>query len=451
LVKRGPTKAAQRRFGPTNSTSVTCNNVGAFPYQCAVEPCGDGMAVLEQQATQEVMRPRPLRILHVNKSFRPTFTGVGIFIEKLAPALESVCQSARNDVLAVATLHPDRIPVVTSSIHNIYYLCRRPCRAWWLSIKLVAWLLLNGHRYDVIHVHTHVDRYFLFYVAARILKKRLILSATLDDSIPGLLSTYQPRYRWIAQNLLDVFHVHHSLSPKLHHETIAGGYGKKAVLLPFGIAVPDQPKANRLAIRQALGFDDNHIVLVFVGGLCARKDPEFLLKQMPDLIAKDPRVRLLLVGPPLEQSYCDAMSAFVVAHGLENHVSFRGESTDTYSYLAGADIMVFASTLEGFGAVVPEAMAHELPVVVRRLPGVNDTFVHEGQTGFFFETAERYQKLVLGLAADPVKASRIGRHARQYVIEHLDILKVARDYLHLCYGAPQDSVMPAASPGMQNE
>ena len=62
--------------------------------------------------------------------------------------------------------------------------------------------------------------------------------------------------------------------------------------------------------------------------------------------------------------------------------------------------MVFASTEEGFGTAVIEAMAHGLPVVARRLPGVNDVFVDEGRSGYFFESGGDYLRYVVGSLAD---------------------------------------------------
>ena len=80
----------------------------------------------------------------------------------------------------------------------------------------------------------------------------------------------------------------------------------------------------------------------------------------------------------------------VRALGLGGRVIFAGEQTNPHPYFAAADILVFASQMEGFGTVVPEAMAHGRAVVVRRLPGVNDDFVLEGETGSLFDTAEEY-------------------------------------------------------------
>ena len=107
-----------------------------------------------------------------------------------------------------------------------------------------------------------------------------------------------------------------------------------------------------------------------------------------------------------------------------------GYGADRPAY-AAADIFVFASTKEGFGNVLIEAMAAGLPVVARRLPGVTDSFIDHGRTGFLFDTAAEYTALVQALVDDPGLRRRVGDAARAEVAGGHSLQAVAQRYVML--------------------
>src|SRR6185437_7233641 len=136
-------------------------------------------------------------------------------------------------------------------------------------------------------------------------------------------------------------------------------------------------------------------------------------------------------------------------HRLEGRVVFIGEVDDPDPFYEMADIMTFPSHLEGFGSVVVEAMAHGLPVIVRHLPGVNDVFVKEAETGFLFDTAEEFNEAVHKLSEDPALRQKIGRAARRLAIEQFGLMPIAKQYF-MIYGvswcaAPADDAQSAAT------
>ncbi|MGH7042291.1 MAG: glycosyltransferase family 4 protein, partial [Acetobacteraceae bacterium] len=99
-----------------------------------------------------------------------------------------------------------------------------------------------------------------------------------------------------------------------------------------------------------------------------------------------------------------------------------------------ADIFVFASHAEGFGNVLLEAMAYSLPPVSRRLAGVTDSFIADGETGLLFDTDAEFRAAVLRLAADPALRATIGAAAAAMVRAEYDLRAIAHRYAAL-YGA----------------
>jgi glycosyltransferase involved in cell wall biosynthesis len=369
-------------------------------------------------------------VLHVLKVFRPTFTGAGIFLERIAPVFATLAPGIRHDLLVVDTPRPAH-PETASAIGNVVYLQKSSAPPWYREILLLWWLIRNLGRYQVIHFHTHTDRYFLAYVIAKLAQKRLVLTATLDDSFPTIVDSYRPLYRPLIARLLRLFDVFIAISPKLRDESAAKAGAEKVRLIPIGVAVPAEPARDRAVTRLAYGIKDGDIVLIFVGGICTRKDPLFLIERMLAIRAFCPQAKLAIVGPVLEPDYHATLTARVRECRLEDAVIFTGEVRDPYPLFGMADIVVFASHLEGFGSAVTEGMAHGLPAVVRHLPGVNDQFVHEGETGFHFTTVGEYLTALRRLIENPELRCQVGAAARNLIAAEFDNVRNATRMLEV--------------------
>ena len=385
-------------------------------------------------ATQPMKRRR---VLHVLKYYRPDFTGEGVFLERSSAAMQVLAPDVEHDVLVTVTPKPDRPPPVCSTLANVFYLTDKPRGTWRHEAALSWWFVQNIWRYQTVHVRTHADWYFLSYMLAKATGRRLILSATLDDSVPVLIGQYRKRLRRITRFLFGLFDGFVSVSPKLQAQTSTLYPESRCHMIPYGITFPRLAPDAGARVRRQFGIPEHALVLVFVGGLCERKDPMLLVRHMPAVLAEHPEARLLLVGPILEPAYVADIKAFIETHNLQDHVVFAGEVLDPHPYYAAADIMTFGSHREGFGMVVPEAQANSLPVIVRHLPGVNDLFVKDGDTGVFFTTDEEYERALLRMAGDEPTRRAMGQRARVFVEKTFGMEAVARRYLDL-YGVPRN-------------
>ncbi len=252
-----------------------------------------------------------LRVLHVLKYFRPDFTGEGVFLERMTPVLDVIDASVEHELLVTLTPRPRRDEPVSASLQRVHYLTSRAVRHARGELKLLLWLVLHLHRYRVVHFHTHADRYFLAYALAKLFGRRVILSATLDDSVPAILETYRPERRQIARRMFSFVDAFVAISPKLHQKN-QSLVGARSHLLPVGIVIPKKAdRAARDAQRRRQGFAPDDVLVIFVGGICERKDPAFLVEMMPRLLAHCPRLKLVIVGPVLEPDYYRRIEAFV--------------------------------------------------------------------------------------------------------------------------------------------
>lgn len=121
------------------------------------------------------------------------------------------------------------------------------------------------------------------------------------------------------------------------------------------------------------------LVFLTVSRYVPQKAHTDLIAAMESVVEQIPNSQLFLVGRgPLEED----IRQTVQARGLEEHVTVTGYVSEEMlnKYYAMADAFVLSSVKEGFGIVLIEAMAAELPVVATDIAGVNEVVV-DGETG----------------------------------------------------------------------
>lgn len=107
-------------------------------------------------------------------------------------------------------------------------------------------------------------------------------------------------------------------------------------------------------------LQDNHPPVVLgVGRLVPQKDFTTLIRAF--VLAKKPKgTRLIILGQgPLEEE----LLVLVEKLGVADSVNFPGFQKNPYPFFANADVFVLSSRWEGFGNVIPEALALGVPIV----------------------------------------------------------------------------------------
>jgi phosphatidylinositol alpha-1,6-mannosyltransferase len=101
--------------------------------------------------------------------------------------------------------------------------------------------------------------------------------------------------------------------------------------------------------------------------------------------------------------------------GVSDRVRFLGRVSDArkWSLYDGAELLLFGSTIEGFGLVVAEAQSRGLPAVAARGTATAEA-LRDGETGLLAEpTPEAFAAAVAELL-DPARRARMGDAARQF-------------------------------------
>ncbi len=156
--------------------------------------------------------------------------------------------------------------------------------------------------------------------------------------------------------------------------------------------------------------------ILFVGRLAPVKGPSVLVAAMDRLVRQGRQVRLRFVGDGPERA--------ALERRLNPHVIFEGwQNADRVRALyQQADIFVLPSFAEGIPVVLMEAMAMEIPCVTTRITGIPE-LIRDQVDGLLVTPAndEELAAAIARLMDDPELRQRIGRAARQRVVEDYDL------------------------------
>ena len=126
----------------------------------------------------------------------------------------------------------------------------------------------------------------------------------------------------------------------------------------------DEYKADgnvRNQYREELGIDENVIVYVHVGRLHEAKNHIFLLELFDEIVKKNPKAVLLLVGDgELRNQIVEKINKL----DLSRNVIMMGARKDVANILKASDCFLFPSNWEGLPVTVVEAQAAGLPCFI---------------------------------------------------------------------------------------
>ena len=126
----------------------------------------------------------------------------------------------------------------------------------------------------------------------------------------------------------------------------------------------DTSANNRQRARQALndeyGIPADHLLLAVVAQLIPRKGHRQLLSVLPAIVARQPKISLLIFGQGPEG---EAIAAQINSLGLTQQVQLAGFKPDLDHDLMGIDIIVHPAEKEGLGVALLKASAAGVPII----------------------------------------------------------------------------------------
>jgi glycosyltransferase involved in cell wall biosynthesis len=185
----------------------------------------------------------------------------------------------------------------------------------------------------------------------------------------------------------------------------------------------------REALRDRLGIARDAVVFVFSAKLVERKDPMTLLRAFDAMQHRD-RAALLFLGDgvlrePMERFVRERLpvwrpaSAGPVPAEAGTHTVFAGfiNQTDLPKHYGVADVFVLPSMYEPRGAVINEAMACGLPVIVTDRCGSLGDIVLDGDNALVYPAGDAVAlaRAMDALTADAARRARMAQRSREII------------------------------------
>ncbi len=187
----------------------------------------------------------------------------------------------------------------------------------------------------------------------------------------------------------------------------------------------DSERQNMVVLKQEWGVSEGKVIL-FVGALHRRKGVDLLIESFASLRQNLRDVSLVVVGRgQLEYELKERVRKL----NLEKAVVFAGfvQPEDLPKVYACADLFVLPSLEEPFGAVVCEAMAAGLPIIVSDAVGAAKDFVKPNENGMIVPqgSLSSLTSALLELLKDQTKMRGMGQRSKEIMKEwtHLRLAK----------------------------
>ena len=195
----------------------------------------------------------------------------------------------------------------------------------------------------------------------------------------------------------------------------------RAITIRRGIRIPRHVRRDqaRRQLAELTGVNPLSPLLFHAGGFTREKNHAGLVVALQQIVKSRPDAQLVLCGDgPLR---ADVQHA-VEAAGMSSRVTFLGNRDDAAVLIAGADVLLLPSHIEGIPGVVLEAAAQEVPAVCTDVGAVAEVII-DGRTGFLVPAGDM---TALGQAAsrlisEPEVREQLGRAARDLVIRQYDL------------------------------
>ena len=366
-----------------------------------------------------------MKVVHVITG--TSLGGAEIMLDTLLRALSPACHCTVVSLMPLGTVG-ERIRARGIPIESLDMDPGRPNPA--VLLRLVRHL--RRLRPDVVHTWMyHAD--LLGGVAARLAGTGKVAWAIHNSTLSRRHVKARTRAvvracAWLSRRVPHRILCCSEVAQRLH---VDWGYPSDRIeIVPNGFDVSRfRPDAQaRAAVRAELGVSAQAPLV----GLIARYDPQKnhagFLQAAAAVRRRHPEARFLLAGTRVDAGNA-ALLDQVGAHGLQQAVHLLGPRDDVPRLMASLDLLVSASGYgEAFPIVLGEAMASGVPCVATDVGDCASIVADTGAIAPVDDPAALAAAIADLLEEGPEALARRGRHARERIVRHFAIERVAAQY-----------------------
>ncbi|MGT2958728.1 1,2-diacylglycerol 3-glucosyltransferase [Streptococcus bovimastitidis] len=236
------------------------------------------------------------------------------------------------------------------------------------SLGVLGKMVAKALRIPVVHTyHTQYEDYVNYFANGKIIRPSMIkpiLKSYLKE-IDGLVCPSP-----IVSNLIDDYQID---IPKR--------------IIPTGIELEkyvrdDISQEEILSLKDQLGIQEDETFLLSLSRISFEKNIQAIIKQMPDVLAANSKVKLVIVG---DGPYLDDLKDMASALELDDNIIFTGmvAHEQVSLFYKACDFFVSASTSETQGLTYIESLATGKPIIAHGNPYL-DSLISDKMFGTLF-------------------------------------------------------------------
>lgn len=272
--------------------------------------------------------------------------------------------------------------------------------SWRRNIREARTFINRSTPHRVIHVHTASPTSFIYLGVAWIAGKRVRVAHSHATSLETSPKSWQYRLHRMLRPVLRVVATDRMACSVAAGRWLFGDTHFSAEqVLPNAIEVQRYgfDPAGRELVRRELTLADR-LVVGHVGRFVDQKNHRFLIRIFSELVGREPRAALLLVG---DGPLLGDVRRQVSEAGLDDSVFFVGSRDDVPALLSAMDVFVLPSNFEGLPLVLVEAQASGLPCLASTEVTREIALTRLVQFESLTEDPELWAERVLGMADQP--------------------------------------------------
>ncbi len=275
---------------------------------------------------------------------------------------------------------------------------------WNLGAKVKE--VLHREKFDLIHIHNPLDPVLPLLFSKY---SKTITVGTFHTVFKT--GTYFTAFNRVAQNYLNKLNGIIAVSEPCA-QLMSQYFDSKFAVIPNGVDVKWFSQAPTPLDK----FQDEGFNILFMGRLDPRNGIDLLLEAFPNILARAPKARLILVGDgPLRPYYQKKAGAY-----LGRNIFFEGSVTDQRpAYFAVAHAYVYPASIASFGIGLLEGMAGNTPVVATDNSGFR-TLIQDGHNGILVPPNDpnALAQGILKIFHDPVLAKTLQKNGLKVVDQY---------------------------------
>jgi 1,2-diacylglycerol 3-alpha-glucosyltransferase len=199
------------------------------------------------------------------------------------------------------------------------------------------------------------------------------------------------------------------------------GVEKQINIVPTGVDILRFKKENFSEkeienTRAELGLAKDTPVILSLGRVAKEKSIDVILRQMPYIIKYVPNVKCVIIG---DGPATESLKEMTKELHIQNSVIFAGEKlwTEIGKYYRISDIFVSCSMTETQGLTLVEAMASDIPIVVKNDKNI-EGFIQNYVNGRIFDSEKELAEILVDLLKNKSQADRLVFKAQETLLEY---------------------------------